>query len=246
MVVRPYRLFALLFCTVTLTLLGLCGCHSRQACGDAWDSPTIRGTRALLVVPADELEILRIDGRNVRSSQISETHGLREYMIPAGTHTLTAVFRYAAPVSGNLLGEVRGHPLKLKQFFHAGREYAAVYRIHPYERRKPRWLLEGIAYTLFTPVDYYWSLDVVDLAEWGKVLAQGRQDERVEVGPRLRQQLRDYHADVAEDVATVLSERRHLAPEVRNALLYRSFPREMDETVSEAEMKLSYRTRFTR
>jgi hypothetical protein len=180
----------------------------------------------------------------VRSWQISETHGLREYTIPAGTHTVTASFRYAAPVSNDLLGEVRGHPLTFTQFFHAGREYAAVYRIHPYERRKPRWLLEAVAHTLFTPVDWYWQITIVDLADAGKTLAQDRRDKRVEVGPTLRRQLRDHHAEVAEVVAAVLSERRNLAPEVRDALLYRSFPREMDETVAEAEMKITYRTRF--
>jgi len=228
-------------------LLSCLGCRSESKCGDLWDSPTIKGTRALVVVPAGELKILRIDGRNVRPYQISKTHGQREYLIPAGEHTITAVFRYAAPVSNGLLGEVRGHPLRLKHFFHAGREYAALYRIHPYERPEPRWLCEVVAMALFTPVDYYWSMDLVDLAQTGAEIerkVQRAETAEADVGPDLRHQLAARHEDLAETVATILAQQRDIEPEVRDALLYRSFTREMDETVQQAEKKLHYQTRF--
>jgi len=191
------------------------GCRSQSKCGDLWDSPTIKGTRALVVVPAEELKILRIDGRNVRPYRISATHGQREYLIPTGEHTITAAFRYAAPVSNGLLGEVRGHPLRRKHFFGAGREYAALYRIHPYERREPRWFSEVVATALFTPVDYYWSMDIVDLAQAGAEI--GRKDPRAEaaeieesarasVGPDLRYPLAAHHEDLAETVAAILAQ----------------------------------------
>jgi hypothetical protein len=131
-------------------------------CGDLWDSPTVKATRALVVVPAGELKILRVDGRNVGPYEVCERGEVRRYLIPSGEHTITAAFRFAAPVSNGLLGEVRGHPLKLKRFFTAGHEYAAAYQIHACDRPEPRFFLEVAADAVFTPVDYYWSLELID------------------------------------------------------------------------------------
>ncbi|MBN2132891.1 MAG: hypothetical protein JW741_25555 [Sedimentisphaerales bacterium] len=209
---------------LALCLLSGLGCRSESKCGDLWDSPTIKGTRALVVIPAEELKILRVDGRNVRAYQITPPHGQREYLIPAGEHTITAVFRYATPVNNGLLGEVRGHPLRIKHFFHAGREYAATYRIHRYERTEPRWFLEVVATALFTPVDYYWSMDIVDRAQAGaKTRRTGPCPEAAtaDVGPDRRTRPVAFQADLAETVATILAQRENLEPQVRNAPEYR-------------------------
>jgi len=117
------------------------------------------------VVNTDELRILRIDGRNVRPSCIGPD-GVREYHLPAGTHTVTAAFRYAAPVSGTLLGKVRGIPLTLQQQFLAGHEYVPVYREHANAKPKSKYLVQAIGATVARR-DRYWSLEIVDLAEAG-------------------------------------------------------------------------------
>jgi hypothetical protein len=103
-----------------------------------------------MVVNTEELRILRIDGRNVHPSCIG-AGGVREYHIPDGTHTITASFRYAARVSGGLIGTVWGLPVTLRQPFTAGHEYVPVYREHvrPGKARGER----------------TWSLDIVDLAQ---------------------------------------------------------------------------------
>ena len=206
----PLRTIAYSFLPLAFCFLNCLGCRSESKCGDLWDSPTIKGTRALVVVPAGELKILRIDGRNVRPYQISPAHGQREYLIPAGEHTITASFRYAAPVTNGLLGEVRGHPLRLKHFFHAGGEYAAIYRIHRYERPEPRWFLEVVATALFTPVDFYWSMEIVDLA-------QARAAPADDVGPERRHRLAACQGDLPETAATIIALREDIEPRLRNA-----------------------------
>jgi len=209
---------------VAFCVLSCLGCRSESKCGDLWDSPTIKGTRALVVVPAGELKILRIDGRNARPYQISQTHGQREYLIPAGQHTITAVFRFAAPVTNGLLGEVRGHPLRLKHFFHAGRQYAALYRIHPYERPEARWFLEAVAMTIFTPVDYWWSMDIVDLARAGAEIRRSGpcpEATTADVEADLRDRLTAYHGDLAETVATILAQQEDIEPQVSYASQHR-------------------------
>jgi hypothetical protein len=155
------RLSMLLLSVGLLVGAGCCPrCGSYCAPQGPWQSPTFQATRALLVVNTDELRILRIDGRNVRPSCIGRG-GVREYHLPAGTHEITATFRYAAPVSGGLTGEVRGRPLTLQQQFLAGHEYVPVYREHARARRKPKYLLEAIG--ALARHDRYWSLDIVDL-----------------------------------------------------------------------------------
>ncbi|UCD53516.1 MAG: hypothetical protein JSW27_12850 [Phycisphaerales bacterium] len=151
MSVRSRRLFALTLCSVTLALGGCCSrCGSRCTPQGPWQSPTIQATRALMVVNTEELRILRMDGRNIRPSCIG-AGGVREYHIPAGTHAITASFRYAARVSGGLIGAVSGVPVTQRHQFVAGHEYVPVYREHarPEKARGDR----------------TWSLDVVDLAQ---------------------------------------------------------------------------------
>jgi len=130
MFVRSHRLLALLLGSVTLVPGGCCSrCGSRCTPRGPWQSPTIQATRALMVVNTEELRILRIDGRNVQPSCIG-ADGVREYHIPAGTHSITASFRYAARVSGGLIGAVWGLPATQRQQFIAGHEYVPVYREH--------------------------------------------------------------------------------------------------------------------
>lgn len=151
MSVRSRLLFALSLCSVTLVLGGCCSrCASRCTPQGPWESPTIQATRALMVVNTEELRILRVDGRNVHPSCIG-AGGVREFHIPAGTHTITASFRYAARVSGGLIGAVWGQPVTQRQQFAAGHEYVPVYREHvqPEKGRGER----------------TWSLDIVDLAQ---------------------------------------------------------------------------------
>lgn len=206
----PLKTMASSVLVLAFCLLSCPGCRSESKCGDLWDSPTIKGTRALVVIPAGELKILRVDGQNVRPYQISPTHGQREYLIPAGEHTITAVFRFAAPVSNGLLGEVRGHPLRLKHFFHAGREYAALYRIHPYERPEARWFLEAVAMTLFTPVDYWWSMEIVDLAQAEAATADDVESE-------VRHWPATHHGDLNETLATILAQQADIELRGTNA-----------------------------
>ncbi|MBN1458745.1 MAG: hypothetical protein JXA57_04360 [Armatimonadetes bacterium] len=150
--------------------LALAGCHSQ--CGSKctprglWESPTIHATRALLLVNTPELYILRVDGRYVSPSCVGEG-GMREYYLPAGEHSITASFRYQAPVGGGVIGTVAGKPLTLEHRFVAGREYVAVYREHPRPRPEAKTLIEAISLTLFPAQDCTWSMDIVDLANVG-------------------------------------------------------------------------------
>ena len=167
MPVRPHHLFVLAICNILLIALAVGGCCS--PCGSActpqgpWQSPTIQATRALLVVNTEELNILRIDGRNIHPSCIG-AGGVREYHLPAGMHTVTATFSYAAPVSGGLIGAVHGAPLTVQHQFVAGHEYVPVYREHRRQKPKAKYLVEAIASVIATP-DRYWALSISDLAQ---------------------------------------------------------------------------------
>jgi hypothetical protein len=113
------------------------------------------------VVNTEELRILRIDGRNVRPSCIGEG-GVREYHLPPGMHGITAVFHYAAPVSGGLVGAVRGVPVTVEKQFIAGHEYVPVYREHTRTKPECEYLVDVIAEAVRPKRN--WSLDIVDLA----------------------------------------------------------------------------------
>lgn len=143
------------------------GCCSR--CGTLctpkglWQSPSIQATRALLLVDMPELHILRVDGRNVRPSCLGEGN-VREYYLAPGLHTITASFRYQAPVGAGLIGAVEGKPLTLEHPFDAGREYVAVYSEHAYAKAEPGNLMEAVATALSPKREGYWSMRIVDLA----------------------------------------------------------------------------------
>jgi hypothetical protein len=168
MSVRTTRLLAVFFYVMPLAILALMGCHSQ--CGSKctphglWESPTIQATRALLLVNTPELHVLRVDGKIVGPSCIGRG-GVREYYLPPGAHTLTASFRYQAPVSDRLIGAVEGKPLTLRHVFAMGHEYVAVYHEHAYPKPKAEYFLDRLALTLFAPGDSYWSMDIVDLAD---------------------------------------------------------------------------------
>lgn len=235
---QTHPLCTLCRCVVLATSLAAAGCQSRQVdvCSrEPWDSPGIRTTRALLVVPADELRVLEVDGRDVWGPQITGTHGLRGYLIPAGEHVITASFRYATPVSGGLTGEIRGDGFKSKHDFQAGREYVALYRIHAHPRKRARWWLEYLVNDVFAPQRYYWTMEIVALDEGAGALTAACLDGPVAPGPALRDRLNDCHSDLAAQLASLLAAREDLAPEVRRALLYRSIPAEMDATMARAE-----------
>ena len=123
----------------------------------------MQATRALLVVNTEELKILRIDGKNVRPSCIGEG-GVREYYLPAGVHTITASFRYAAPVHGGLIGAVRGIPVTLQHQFVAGHEYVPMYREYTRRRPEAKYLLDALG-AVIAGSDPRWSLAIADLAE---------------------------------------------------------------------------------
>lgn len=165
MSVRAHRMVMLSLCCASLVALAGSGCCPR--CGSEcaplslWQSPTIQATRAFLVVNTQELKILRIDGRNVRPSCVGEG-GVREYHLPAGTHAITAVFRYVGRVGGGLTGTVEGAPITVEQQFIAGHEYVPVYREHAQQPTECEYLLEVIAAAARPKRN--WSLDIVDLA----------------------------------------------------------------------------------
>lgn len=168
MSVQRSRLAAMSLGATLLASLVLTGCHARCAgrCTPKgpWESPTIQATRALLLVNTPELNILRINGKNVGPSCVG-ADGVREYYLPPGTHSITASFRYQAPVSAGLIGAVEGKPITLKHHFVAGREYVAVYHEHPTEKPQAENLVQAIALTFGPTPDCYWSLEIVDLAD---------------------------------------------------------------------------------
>lgn len=196
MSVRPHHLLVLVVCNVLLIALTAGGCCSR--CGSAcmpqgpWQSPTIQATRALLVVNTEELRILRIDGRNVHPSCIG-AGGVREYHLPAGMHTVTATFSYAAPVSGGLIGAVHGAPVTVQHQFVAGHEYVPVYREHLRHKPKAKYLVEAVAAVIATS-DRHWSLAITDLAQAGP-----------DPGPEVREARR--YCNRIRGLAAVTSER---------------------------------------
>jgi len=161
MSVRAYRMLAASVCAALLAGSGCCpNCASRCTPRGPWQSPTIQATRAFLVVNTEELRILRIDGRNVRPSCVGEG-GVREYHLPPGTHSITAMFCYAAPVAGGVTGAVRGVPVTIERQFIAGHEYVPIYRVHTRSPGRRDYLAYALASALRPK--HGWSLDVVDL-----------------------------------------------------------------------------------
>ncbi len=146
------------------------GCCSNKYAQDKctprspWQSPTIHSMRSLLLVNADELRIVLVDGREVCPTFVADS-GVREYHFLAGEHTITAVFRYEE----NLLADVRGLPLTLTHDFRPGHAYVAVYREH--EGDVPE-LEPGVAVAASGVIGdppLYWSLAILDVADPGNI-----------------------------------------------------------------------------
>lgn len=154
--------------SLAVALLASCSrpCASLCTPEGPWQSPSIRSTRALLVVEAPELRILRVDGGNVSPACQRET-GVREYYLPPGPHRITASFRYQARVGGGIIGAVEGEPLTLKHQFVAGRAYVAIYREHPLPQPEPEGLFGALRLAFSPRQESYWSMHIVDLTDVG-------------------------------------------------------------------------------
>ena len=168
MSIRSNRCFTV--CIVSAAILaavqtGCCPrCESQCTPKGLWQSPTIQSTRALLLIDMPELHILRIDGKNVSPSCIGES-GIREYYLAPGPHTITASFRYQAPVGAGLIGAVEGKPLTIEHPFDLGRAYVAIYHEYTYPKVEPENLVEAIALALAPTQEGYWTMNIVDLTD---------------------------------------------------------------------------------
>lgn len=171
MSVQAHRLSVLFLPVVSLALAGAGCCsqgHSYSTSKSLWESPIIRETRAVLVVPDEELTILRVDGKDAQASRLSRGPA-KEYFLPGGDHCVTASFWYAAPMRGGPIGSVHGLPLTLKHPFVVGHKYVATYRQYVVAPGPaPRWLLDALVAEIVPPQREYWSLDIVDVTETAK------------------------------------------------------------------------------
>ncbi len=170
MSVRAHRLVksSSLLALLAASLAASCRCAdcgvTRCTPRSPWQSPTIQSTRSLLLVNQAELRIVCIDGRHARPTCVS-TDGVEEYHLLPGQHTLTAVFRYAAPPSEGVLADVHGQPLTIRHEFLAGHEYVAVYREHAGPTPKAPFGVAKVATSVRNQPQLYWTLDIVDVAE---------------------------------------------------------------------------------
>jgi hypothetical protein len=170
MSVHAHRLSVLFLPIVSLALVGV-GCspqvHTYNTCKSLWDSPIIRETRALLVVPNEELSIVSVDGKSAQVSRLSKGP-VKEYFLQAGEHRVTATFHYSEPLKGGGVGEVRGLPIRLRQPFKVGHVYVAVYRQFVTTKPQPRGWLDGFFTEMLNPTREFWSLEFVDTTETAK------------------------------------------------------------------------------
>jgi hypothetical protein len=129
-----------------------------------WQSPTMQAVRALLIVNNEDLRIRVLDGDGFPAKCVMRD-GVREYYLRRGPHTITATFSYDVPPSEGFLGAVKGQPLTVTHEFETEHAYVALYQEHPY----PRPVGEGIAEVASNVhreyEQYYWTLEIVDLAE---------------------------------------------------------------------------------
>jgi hypothetical protein len=160
---------AFLFVTLFLPpFLAGCRCHDCEGgkCvpRSPWQSPTIQVTRSLLLVNRAELRIVYIDGHDASATCVS-AQGVQEYHLLPGRHTLTAVFRYSAPLSEGLLADVQGLALTTEHEFLAEHEYVAVYREHEGSAPEGEMGVAEVATNVLNPPpELYWTLDIVDVA----------------------------------------------------------------------------------
>jgi hypothetical protein len=73
------------------------------------------------------------------------------------------------------------------------------------------------------------------LNDSGAELTAACLDRRVAPGPALRERLSECHDDLARRLAAYLAARGDLEAEIRQALLYRSIPAEMEATMIHAK-----------
>ena len=174
MSVQAHRLAALFLSVVSLALAGGGCCsqmHTYNSSKSLWESPIIRETRALLVVPNEELSMMRIDGQGAQVSRLSQGP-VREYFVTGGEHRVTASFRYSEYLAGGGVGEVRGLPITLRQHFLVGHKYVAVYRQFVEPRPQPKGWLDGFFADMTNPQREFWSLEFVDVTQKGKTNVQ--------------------------------------------------------------------------
>ncbi len=196
---------------------------------------------ATLAVVTPGLEILEVDGRETRPSYVDERIGLREYSVPAGEHIVTAWFRCAAPAPGGLVGEMQGVPLACQYFFTTGREYLALYGIHPDAMREPDGWIGGMVADVFLASNSYWAMEIVDLADIRSRFARADRN-----GPTALQQQRQPRssgdpADVAGRVAADYEDRFNPAPEVIGPLLGRLSAGEAGAAPKQSEGQSTHR-----
>jgi hypothetical protein len=145
--------------------------HTYNTSKSLWESPIIRETRALLLVPNEELSILRVDGQGAQVSRLSKGP-VKEYFLTNGPHRVMAAFRYAEYEAGGGVGEVRGLPITLNQQFLVGHKYVAVYRQFLEPRPEPRGWLDQFITDMVNPQREFWSLQIVDMTETNKPAVQ--------------------------------------------------------------------------
>ncbi len=173
--VQARRLSVLYLPVVSLVWLGAgCCCPQVQSYSSPkslWESPIVRETRALLVVPNEELFVLQVDGKNAQVSRLSKGP-VKEYFLPAGEHRVMMSLRYAEPLKGGGMGEVRGLPITLCKSFEVGHKYVAVYHQFVQERPEPQGWLDHLLMEMTNPLREYWSLDFVDVTRMAKAVEQ--------------------------------------------------------------------------
>lgn len=165
---RRWVEFSTVVAMLAASLLAGCRCAdcpvARCTPRGPWQSPTIQSTRSLLLVNRAELRIVYIDGQHAEPTCVS-ADAVEEYHLLPGRHTLTAVFRYAAPPSEGVLADVHGQPLTIRHEFLAGHEYVAVYREHAGPAPKAQFGVATVATNIRNQPQLYWTLDIVDVAE---------------------------------------------------------------------------------
>jgi hypothetical protein len=171
MSVQAHRLSVLFLPVVSLALAGAGCCAKAQsysASKSFWESPIVRETRALLVVPNEELTILTVDGKSAQVSRLSKGP-VKEYFLSEGEHRVKMSLRYAEALAGGGVGEVRGLPITLRKSFQVGHKYMAVYRQFAVETQpEPQGWLDRLIVDATNPTREYWSLDFVDVTATAK------------------------------------------------------------------------------
>lgn len=168
--IRARRVVKLSLSIALLAVCALSGCCSTKYARDKctprspWQSPTIHSMRSLLLLNTEELRVVLVDGCEVCPTFVSDS-GVREYHFIAGEHTIAAVFRYEV----DPLTDVSGQPVMLTHEFLPGHTYVAVYREHEGEVPELEIGVAEVASGVIGSPPLYWSLEIVDVAEAGRI-----------------------------------------------------------------------------